>query len=134
MIRYLGLLERQELSRHFSEQEMQRHIVKSLEWRMKGILAETTTHIRSDGFLVSGRINLVNRHIWLFAHINISVVDERPYLSLVKLKIGKEEVPVEVLHRLEERINQSIIDLRSPLRIKKFWLNDGWVFISVKLS
>ncbi len=134
MIRYLGILERRELSRHYSEQEMQRHIVKSLEWRMKGILAETTTHIRSDGFIVSGKINLGSRHLWLFAHVNVSVVDEKPYLSMVKLKLGKEEVPVEVLHRLEERINQSIIELRSPLRIKKFWLNDGWVFISVTLA
>lgn len=133
LAKYMRAAGEMQLTRRFSEVEFRDLVVRQVQRRFPGQVADIQTQILPGSFVGSGTVKLGILRFKVEARIGIRVVDEKPNAALQKIKVGRIAVPERLVKYLEKRVNSVIQQADYPLRVKSYELHEGYALISVEL-
>ncbi len=133
LARYMQVVGQKELTRKFSELEFREQVMRRVREKFPGQLTSIETKIHPAGFVGSGTVHLGILTIPVEAKIGIEVQEERPHAIIRQVRVGGIPIPEMLLKILQERVNLKIDKTKSPLRVKKYELKEGYALISVTL-
>jgi hypothetical protein len=132
--KYMGAVGEKELARRFTEAEFGELVVREVQRRFPGQVTGIQTKIHPDGFVGSGNVHLGMLKFPVEARLGILVQNARPHAVIQGVKIGRIPLPEALLKFLEIRVNATIDQAKSPLRVKEYRLNEGYAWISVEMA
>ena len=135
LARYMSVVNEKELTKLFTDDDFEVHILKRVQGEFPGALKEPKVKIRSDGFQGSLKMKLSEEmNARLAGRVGIQVVEDRPHVVLYDLKVDEKEVSPALLKSLEWSINTMIDGHEFPLKVKRFWMYEGSVMITVEFE
>ncbi len=133
LTQYMKSVNIKKLERRYTEPEFKELVVRRVRERFPGQVTDVDTKIHRDGFVGSGKVRIGPLEVPMQVKIGIQLVEERPHALVREVKVGALTAPEALLKLLEQRINQGIDEQPSPLRVKKYELNEGYALIAVEL-
>ncbi len=129
---YMEAAGENKLTRRFTQEELNREVIRAVERRANGQLSDLSARIQAGAFSGSGTVHLGPQVFHVAAKISVRVADQKPHVILHEIQIGSHDLSPETLHRLEKQINRFIDSQRYPLNLKEFHAGDGSVWMSVE--
>ena len=130
--KYMDTVRQKEISRKYSEREFQDLVLRRVQQRFPGQVAQIVLRIHADSIAGSGTVKLGGISFPVSMKLGIRLVQQKPFTEIREVKIGPLAVPQPLLKTLEKQVNATIERQKYPLRVKEYQLREGSVTISVE--
>lgn len=121
-----------QLNRRFTQEELDREILRAVERRSRGQVTDLTARIQAGALSGSGTLCFGPQKFAVTAKVSVKVIDQKPHVILHQIRVGSRDLSEPALHRMEHQINRFIDAQRYPLVLKEFRVGSGSVWMRVE--